>query len=389
MIHLLNKHAFSSDTVGPASAGPAPLIRFDHVVKRFKAGSGEVTVLKGISAEFQAGEFVGIIGKSGSGKSTLINMLAGIDRPTSGQVEVAGTRVDQLGESRLAQWRGHNLGIVFQFFQLLPMLSLLENVMLPMDFCRTYSGGARRARALMLLDMVGMADQASKLPSALSGGQQQRVAIARALANDPPIVVADEPTGNLDSKTAESVFSMFEALVREGKTIVMVTHDSALARRVKRTVLIADGEIVNEWLARALPLLSHQQMLEATHRLQPLQFAPGQDIVQQGQPGDNLYIVNQGLVEVALKRPDGHDVIVGHMEPGQYFGEIELLRGEQSIASVRAAGGPVQAFALPRRDFLALLEQSEPTREAVAHVVSQRVSENRAARQDGSGEGRG
>jgi putative ABC transport system ATP-binding protein len=205
-----------------------------------------------------SGEFVGIIGKSGSGKSTLINMLAGIDRPTSGEVDVAGTRVDQLDESRMAQWRGHNLGIVFQFFQLLPMLSLLENVMLPMDFCHTYPAGERRTRALRLLDMVGMADQAGKLPSALSGGQQQRVAIARALANDPPIVVADEPTGNLDSKTAESVFSMFEALVKQGKTIVMVTHDSALARRVKRTVLIADGEIVNEWLAHALPLLTHQ-----------------------------------------------------------------------------------------------------------------------------------
>ena len=391
MFHFTNKHAFPGDTAGPAAqaGAPAPLIRFDRVVKRFKAGSGEVTVLKDISLEFQAGEFVGIIGKSGSGKSTLINMLAGIDRPTSGEVAVAGTRVDKLGESRLAEWRGHNLGIVFQFFQLLPMLSLLENVMLPMDFCHVYPSGERKARALKLLDMVGLADQADKLPSALSGGQQQRVAIARALANDPPIILADEPTGNLDSRTAESVFSMFEAMVKEGKTIVMVTHDSALARRVKRTVLIADGEIVNEWLARALPLLAHQQMLEATHRLQPLQFAPGQEIMQQGQPGDYLYIVNQGLVEVALKRPGGHDVIVGHMGPGQYFGEIELLRGERSIATVRAAGGPVEAFALPRSDFLALLDQSEATREAVSHVVSQRVDENQAARRDGSGKGRG
>ena len=384
MFHLTNKHAVSVDT-----ATPAPLIRFDNVVKRFRAGSGEVTVLKGISAQFQAGEFVGIIGKSGSGKSTLINMLAGIDRPTSGEVEVAGTRVDQLGESRLAAWRGHNLGIVFQFFQLLPMLSLVENVMLPMDFCHTFRSGERKPRALKLLDLVGLADQATKLPSALSGGQQQRVAIARALANDPPIVVADEPTGNLDSKTAESVFAMFEDLVKEGKTIVMVTHDSALARRVKRTVLIADGEIVNEWLARALPLLTPQQMLEATHHLQPLQFAPGQEIMQQDQLADNLYIVQQGLVEVALKRPGGHDVVVSHMGPGQYFGEIELMRGERSLATVRAAGGPVMAYALPRADFLALLAGSEPMREAVAHVVSQRVDENRAARSNGFGEGRG
>jgi energy-coupling factor transporter ATP-binding protein EcfA2 len=251
-----------------------------------------------------------------------------------------------------------------------------------MDFCNMYGAHERRARAMKLLDMVELADQAGKLPSALSGGQQQRVAIARALANDPPILVADEPTGNLDSKTAESVFGIFESLIKEGKTVVMVTHDSSLARRVNRTVLIADGEIVNEWVARALPLLTHQQMLAATHALEPLQFAPGQEIIHEDEPGDRLYIVSKGTVEVALKRPGGHAVVVSHMTPGQYFGEIELVRNQRSIATVRAAGGPVEAYALPRETFVSLLAESEPMREAVGHVVEQRVGENLAARQN-------
>ncbi len=367
----------------PASGvdnGHGALIRFDRVVKRFKAGEDEVTVLKGVDAEFHAGEFVGIIGKSGSGKSTFINMLTGIDRPTSGAVYVGDLRVDQLGESRLAAWRGRNLGVVFQFFQLLPMLSLLENVMLPMDFCHTYPAAERKQRALKLLDLVGLADQAHKLPAALSGGQQQRVAIARALANDPPIIVADEPTGNLDSKTAESVFALFEALVKEGKTVIIVTHDSALARRVKRTVLIADGEVVNEWVARALPFLTQQQMLEVSHRVQPMRFAPGQEIIHEGQPGDRFYIVSAGAVEVGLDRPGGSRVVVGHMGPGQYFGEIELLRGGRSIAGVRAAGGPVEAYALPCEDFAALLAESDATRDSIGQVVRERAGENEAAR---------
>ncbi|HEX9115145.1 MAG TPA: ATP-binding cassette domain-containing protein [Anaerolineae bacterium] len=369
--------------VGQDGAGESGLIRIKDVVKTFKVGSGEVTVLKGINAEFHAGEFVGIIGKSGSGKSTLINMLTGIDRPTAGEVTIGDTRVDRLGESRLASWRGRNLGIVFQFFQLLPMLSLVENVMLPMDFCNMYAGHERKARALKLLDMVGLADQANKLPLALSGGQQQRVAIARALANDPPIVVADEPTGNLDSKTAETVFEMFEALVKEGKTIVMVTHDSSLARRVNRTVLLADGEIVNEWVARALPLLTHQQMLAATHALQPLCFNPGQEIMRQDEPGDRFYIIEEGSVEIALKRPGGNEVVVTRLGPGQYFGEIELLRNRRSLATVRAAGASVQVYALPRETFASLLAESDPQREQIGHVVSEREGENRTASETG------
>ena len=377
MFHLFDRRGLShhSDYNGNGS-----LIEMHDVVKTFRVGTGDVTVLKGINAEFGAGEFVGVIGKSGSGKSTLINMLTGIDRPTSGQVFVAGTPVHTLSESQLAVWRGRNLGIVFQFFQLLPMLSLVENVMLPMDFGHVFAAGERRKRATALLEMVGMAEHANKLPSAISGGEQQRVAIARALANDPPIIVADEPTGNLDSKTAEAVFAMFETLVEQGKTIVMVTHDSSLARRIGRTLLIADGEVVNEWVAQALSQLTHQQMLEATHEVQPLRFAPGQKIILEGESSDRFYIINQGTVEVVLQRPGGSEVVAAHMGPGQYFGEIELLRNARSIATIRASQGPVEAYALSRGAFLALLAQSDAERSTISSIVDERMVENDAAR---------
>jgi putative ABC transport system ATP-binding protein len=222
------------------------LIQVNNVFKLYKTEAGDFTALKNISLSIGAGEFVGVIGKSGSGKSTLINMITGIDRPTRGEVFVAETPVHTLNEGRMAQWRGHNLGIVFQFFQLLPILTVVENVMLPMDFCNLYGQRQRKERALSVLEMVGVAGQAHKLPSQLSGGEQQRVAIARALANDPPIIMADEPTGNLDSKTSAIVFELFEKLVASGKTIVMVTHDGDLAKKVKRTLVIADGEIIKD-----------------------------------------------------------------------------------------------------------------------------------------------
>jgi len=186
---------------------------------------------------------VAMVGPSGSGKSTLINMLTGIDRPTSGDVIVSGMRLNALNENQMARWRGRNIGVIFQFFQLLPTLTLCENVMLPMDFCNTYPVSERKKRALQLLDQVGLADQAHKLPSAVSGGQQQRAAIARALANDPPLIVGDEPTGNLDNKTATQVFEMFGDLSRRGKTLVLVTHDRELASRIPHVVRVQDGTI--------------------------------------------------------------------------------------------------------------------------------------------------
>ncbi len=219
------------------------LIQLKDVHKVYKTAAGEFLALGGINLQVDSGEFVAIIGKSGSGKTTLINMITGIDRPTQGEVIVDGTVIHNLKEGQLARWRGRSLGVIFQFFQLLPTLTAIENVMIPMDFCNVYNKKERPERALHLLDQVGLVDQAYKIPSTLSGGQQQRVAIARALANDPPLLLADEPTGNLDSKTAESVFSLFEDFVSQGKTIVMVTHDNDLARRVSRDLIVSDGLI--------------------------------------------------------------------------------------------------------------------------------------------------
>ena len=219
------------------------VIAIEHLSKEYAGGAGTIRILRDVSLNVQAGEFVAVVGPSGSGKSTLINMLTGIDRPTRGEVTVAGTRLNALNENQMARWRGRNIGVIFQFFQLLPTLTLLENVMLPMDFCNTYPVGERKARALQLLDQVGLADQANKLPSAVSGGQQQRAAIARALANDPPLLVGDEPTGNLDSKTADQVFALFGDLSRRGKTLMMVTHDRELATRIPRVVRVQDGMI--------------------------------------------------------------------------------------------------------------------------------------------------
>ena len=229
---------------------PETLIRLTDVVKVYETGEVPFTALRGINLDVASGEFVGLIGKSGSGKTTLINMITGIDRPSSGAVLIDGTPVHKLNENQLAVWRGKTIGVVFQFFQLLPTLTVIENVMLPMDFCNMFTPAERPQRALHLLEQVEMADQAHKLPSALSGGQQQRVAIARAIANDPPIIAADEPTGNLDSKTADAVFSLMEHLVDEGKTIIMVTHDSDIASRVRRSLHVSDGEIVEERLNR-------------------------------------------------------------------------------------------------------------------------------------------
>ena len=221
------------------------------VVKVYDTGEVPFTALKGVDLTVRSGEFVGLVGKSGSGKTTLINMITGIDHPTEGEVNVADTPVHALNENQLAMWRGRTIGVVFQFFQLLPTLTVIENVMLPMDFCNMYATAERPERAMHLLEQIEMTDQAYKLPSALSGGQQQRVAIARALANDPPILAADEPTGNLDSKTADSVFHLFEELVDAHKTIVMVTHDVDIASRVRRALVVSDGEITEETVHRA------------------------------------------------------------------------------------------------------------------------------------------
>jgi putative ABC transport system ATP-binding protein len=221
----------------------SPIIQLRHVTKIYQAGAKVFTALDKIDLNICQGEFTAIVGRSGSGKSTLINMITGIDEPTTGEVMVADAPIHKLNQEQLAIWRGKNVGVVFQFFQLLPTLTIAENLILPMDFCNTYPVRERRKRALHLLEKVGIADQADKLPADLSGGQQQRAAIARALANDPQLIVADEPTGNLDSQTTDAVMQLFAGLAAEGKTVVMVTHERDLAHFFTRFITLVDGRI--------------------------------------------------------------------------------------------------------------------------------------------------
>jgi putative ABC transport system ATP-binding protein len=230
----------------PDGRGETPLIELRAVRKQYPTAAGAFTALQDVTLSIAHGEFVAVVGESGSGKSTLLSLIAGIDRPSAGEVVVGDTAVHALSEAAMSAWRGRAVGIVFQFFQLLPTLTAAENVMLPMDFCDRWPSGERRARAVALLDALGVADQADKLPSRLSGGQQQRVAIARALANDPPLLLADEPTGNLDSRTSEAMLELFASLVRDGRTLVLVTHATAALRFASRAITIADGRILHD-----------------------------------------------------------------------------------------------------------------------------------------------
>ena len=217
------------------------MISLTGVTKNYDTSAGEFPALCGVDLQIEAGELVAVVGKSGSGKSTLLNLIAGIDRPSSGRVIVGNTNVGELSENRLAGWRGKNVGLVFQFFQLMPTLTAAENVMLAMDFAGRVPPRERRKSAVELLDRAGVARHADKLPAALSGGEQQRVAIARALANDPPVILADEPTGNLDSQTSVLIFELFASLARGGKAVVIVTHERNVT--FKRTVELVDGAL--------------------------------------------------------------------------------------------------------------------------------------------------
>jgi ABC-type lipoprotein export system ATPase subunit len=304
-------------------------------------------------------------------------MITGIDRPTSGEVLVGDTAVHTLKEGQMAVWRGRHIGVVFQFFQLLPTLTVVENVMLPMDFCHVYTMREREERAMHLLEQVEMTDHAHKLPTAVSGGQQQRVAIARALATDPPIIVADEPTGNLDSKTAESVFRLFEDLVGEGKTILMVTHDHDLAKRATRTVILSDGEVIEEHLARTFPALTEGQLIQATRNLKRQRVEPGAIILQKGAPPDNFYIITKGQVEVVVHPADGPESVVTRLKRGQYFGEIELLAGGENLATIRAAPDTgAEVAALGEEAFTNLIAESDAIRAEIGQVVRARIMEN-------------
>lgn len=233
-----NQHG---NSVLPDTSCPIDLQR---VIKEYETPAGSFTALRGIDLKVSPGEFVAVVGKSGSGKSTLLNLLAGIDRPTAGQVNINGIPIHTLNEDQVAVWRGRNVGVVFQFFQLLPTLTIQENLLLAMDFCTAIPSGQRESRSMELLEMVGVSDQAEKLPSALSGGQQQRAAIARALANDPPVLIADEPTGNLDTANAILVLELFQQLTKSGKTVLIVTHEREICQYVTRSIRLSDGQIV-------------------------------------------------------------------------------------------------------------------------------------------------
>lgn len=369
-----NRGKSRNENNGNYRYGNKHLIELRQIVKTYESAAGKFTVLKGVDLQVDTGEFVAIIGKSGSGKSTLINMLTGIDRPTSGDILVGDTAVHKLSESQMAVWRGRNLGIIFQFFQLLPTLSLVENVMLPMDFCNMYAPRERYQRAMQLLEQVDMTEHAHKLPSAVSGGQAQRVAIARAMANDPPILVADEPTGSLDSRTANAVFGLFEDLVKRDKTIVMVTHDNDLARRASRAVIVVDGEVVDQYVTQALPNLGVDQMTWVMRKLERHVYEPGATIVNQGDMADRFYIITRGEVEIFLIHPDGQEIVVDRLSTGKYFGEIGLLNGGARTATVRAVPeSEVEVATLSRDAFVELLDQNANTREAIDHMRNERL----------------
>jgi ABC-type lipoprotein export system ATPase subunit len=308
-------------------------------------------------------------------------MITGIDHPTDGRVVIGGTDIyTGVTESQRSKWRGRNLGIVFQFFQLMPMLTLLENVMLPMDYAELYDFDERPKRAMEMLEMVGLEKLANKLPVLVSTGQQQLAAIARALACDPPLLVADEPTGNLDTRSANTIIDLFEELSQRGKTVVMVTHDPSLTSRTTRNIIIADGELINETVAKALPWLRHRHMMEFTKIAEKQVYPARTAIISRDAHVENFFMIHKGEVEVVLQDHRQEETIISRLNPGEFFGEIELMRGGKSVANVRAsADGPVELLVIKREDFKRVMDQSPITAEAVGKIVQERLTEHRTA----------
>ncbi len=359
-----------------------PAIVLRGVDKVYRNAAGEFVALKNINLQLDYGQFIAIVGKSGCGKSTLLNMITGIDHPTAGEVIVSRQHIYKMSESQRALWRGRNMGVVFQFFQLLPTLTLLENTMLPMDYCQVYPFNERLDRAMDLLDMVGLADQADQLPASVSSGQQQGAAIARALANDPSIILADEPTGNLDSKSAVKILDIFQHLAEQGKTILIVTHDPSITQRANQTIILSDGEIIDPIVARALPFLSHPQMLAATHQAGKQHYPPGADILQQGQEIDHFCMIVSGQVEIVVNPGKPNEMSLACLGPGQFFGEIELTQGGGAIASARAAYQGAEIAQLPRKIFYELIDGSPLTRTRIQEIAATRLAENRRRASD-------
>ncbi len=322
------------------------LIEMSGVTKVYKNAAGSFEALKDINVTFRKGEFVGVIGKSGSGKSTLVNMITGIDHPTWGKVFVEGRDIHAMKESDQARWRGRNLGVVFQFFQLLPMLTLVENVLLPMDFCDVYQPDERIDRAMSLLDMVGLAEDAHKLPGAVAGGQQQSAAIARALANDPPIIIADEPTGNLDAKTADAVYDKFETLSGEGRTIIMITHDPEIEHRLSRKILLSDGEMIAPILVRTLPWLLRPDLRELGRRLEGRTYKRGDELDVRGRLVDQVMLIEKGEIKLVYKKKrKEHSVTISG---DAYFAGPEIIEKEKlKQFSARVISDNVHVSILP------------------------------------------
>jgi ABC-type lipoprotein export system ATPase subunit len=368
------------DSVQKAGMASDAMIDLHGVVKKFSNAAGEFTILKGVDLTIYRGEFVSIVGKSGSGKSTLLNMVTGIDHPTDGHVIVNGADIyTGVTESQRSRWRGKNLGIVFQFFQLLPMLTLLENVMLPMDYADLYDFDERPQRAMELLNLVGLEKFANKLPILVSTGQQQLAAIARAMACDPPLLVADEPTGNLDSRSADKIIQLFETFVSQGKTIVMVTHDPSLTSRTHRNIIISDGELIDETISRSLPQLRHRHMLEFTKLVEEQVYQPHETIISRNQHVEYFFMIRKGEVDVVLQDKKKNDNVISRLQAGEFFGEIELLRGGKSIANVRAGDQPVEVLALPRADFIRVMNESPITADAIGKIVQKRLDAKKVA----------
>jgi ABC-type lipoprotein export system ATPase subunit len=371
-----------ADPVQGAESTSQTMIELHGIVKRFTNAAGVFTVLKSVDLTINRGEFVSIVGKSGSGKSTLLNMVTGIDHPTEGQVIVNGADIyTGVTESQRSKWRGKNLGIVFQFFQLLPMLTLLENVMLPMDYANMYDFDDRPKCALELLTLVGLEKFSHKLPVLVSTGQQQLAAIARAMACDPPLLVADEPTGNLDTRSADTIIQLFEGFVEQGKTVVMVTHDPSLTARTHRNIIISDGEMIDETVSKSLPQLRHRHMLEFTKVAEVRVFQPGETIISRDQPVDNFFMIRTGQVEVVLLDGKNQEYVTSTLSRGEFFGEMELLHGGKSIANVRAANQPAEVVIVPREDFMHVINESPITAEAIGKIVQKRLDEHRIADQ--------
>ena len=358
-----------------------PVISLHHVKKVFETDAGPFTALKDICIDFNQGEFIGVTGKSGSGKSTLINMITGIDHPTQGEIRVDSIVLNQLNESEMARWRGKNLGIVFQFYQLLPMLSVFENILLPMDLSEVIPFEEREERAMYLLETVGLEAYADKMPAELSGGQQQTVAVARALANNPPIVIADEPTGNLDTKTAERVFKLFEQMKDEGKTVIMITHDPSLANRTSRQVVISDGEVIHPLLHRHMRTMAHPLLLQGTHAMQPHTLQPGESLIKPGDPVNDLFFVESGMLSVWVMDHKGQRKEAARLTTGDVFGEIELLNGLPAQAEIIPTNGtPVLLQKLDRGLFRELLDKDVTTRKNFVKLAETRLAENQALR---------